>query len=365
VLGLTACGGDTATSSPPAVTAIAVTPGRDSLVPGSTRQLVAKATTAGGSEVGVSMTWTSANNAVATVSSAGLVTAVAPGSVEIRAQAGGVTGTATLVVRDGAVVGAAGGTVSAAQGAVALAIPAGALPATIQLSVAPAEAGGGEQVMSGASYNFGPEGTQFAQPVTLALTYDPAKLPAGLPASAIRVGYFVDGEWEPVLEGAETDAATKKVSVQIRHFSTYGVMTGNYCPRAGEPYITLQPGASWSDVNSASNTCQQTIAFSPYPEAIGKPINTHDFLVTLSAGKTYSITLSGGISGRPASLTVFRGSSVAGQSVYDGSNASTRSVQVTPATTGQYDIEVSSGGFVNGTWSRASFSYSLRISGGQ
>jgi len=343
-----------------------VTPLRDTLVLGTTRQLVAHATTASGSDVNAAFFWTSANSAIATVSSSGLVTAVTPGTVEIRAQASGVTGSATLVVRDGGMVGASGGTVSAAQGAVALAIPAGALPAAVAVTVAAAEASGGEQAVAGALYKFGPEGTQFAQPVTLALSYDPAKLPAGVPASALRIGYLTDAGWEPMLEGATIDATTGKISAQIRHFSTYGVMTGNYCPRpsAGEQYITIQPGSSWSDVSSASNTCQQTVAYSPYPPAIGQTINTHDFLITLEAGKTYSITLSG-ISGKAATLTVFRGSSVAGQDAFDGNTVTSRTVQITPATTGKYDIEVSSGGFVNGTWTRPSFNYTLRVSSGQ
>ena len=367
VFGLTACGGDTATSSPPAVASIAVTPLRDTLVLGATRQLVANATTANGSAASVSFAWTSANSAIATVSSDGLVTAVTPGSVEILAQANGVTGSATLVVRDGGMVGASGGTVSAAQGAVALAVPAGALPAAVALTVAPAEtSGAGEQAVAGALYKFGPEGTQFAQPVTLALSYDAAKLPAGVPASALRIGYLTDAGWEPMLDGATIDAATGKISAQIRHFSTYGVMTGNYCPRAsaGEQYITIQPGSSWSDASSASNTCQQTVAYSPYPPAIGQTINTHDFLITLEAGKTYSITLSG-FSGKAATLTVFRGSSVAGQDAFDGNTVASRSVQITPATTGKYDIEVSSGGFVNGTWTCPSFNYTLRVTNGQ
>ena len=367
VLGLAACGGDTATSSPPAVASIAVTPLRDTLVLGATRQLVANATTASGSAASASFAWTSANNAIATVSSNGLVTGVTPGTVEIRAQANGVTGSATIIVRDGGMVGASGGTVSAAQGAVALAIPAGALPAAVAVTVAPSQtSANSEQAVAGALYDFGPEGTQFAQPVTLALTYDPAKLPAGVPASALRVGYYTEAGWEPMLEGATLDAATGKVSAQIRHFSTYGVMTGNYCPRpsAGEQYITILPGSSWSDVSSASNTCQQTVAYSPYPPAIGQTINTHDFLITLEAGKTYSITLSG-IAGKAASLTVFRGSSVAGQDAFNGTAVASRTVQITPATAGKYDIEVSSGGFVNDTWTRPTFNYTLRVSSGQ
>ena len=52
--------------------------------------------------------------AVATVSASGLVTAVTVGTATITATADGKSGSATMTVKDGGLVGAAGGTVSAA-----------------------------------------------------------------------------------------------------------------------------------------------------------------------------------------------------------------------------------------------------------
>ncbi|MDX2057915.1 MAG: Ig-like domain-containing protein [Gemmatimonadales bacterium] len=84
----------------PSVTAIAVTPGRDTLLTGATRQLAAAVTADQG--VDPSVTWSSQSTAVATVSGSGLVTAVAPGTTTITATSVAtptVSATATIVVR--------------------------------------------------------------------------------------------------------------------------------------------------------------------------------------------------------------------------------------------------------------------------
>ncbi|MEZ4415194.1 MAG: Ig-like domain-containing protein [Gemmatimonadota bacterium] len=94
--------------SPVAVVAIAsagsvaevrVTPASTSLSPGEERQFLASPVDAAGNPVtGVSVTWTTSNAGVATVSSAGLVLAKAAGDAQIRAAAGGVVGTSSLTV---------------------------------------------------------------------------------------------------------------------------------------------------------------------------------------------------------------------------------------------------------------------------
>ncbi len=81
------------------VVSVAVSPTTGSLSPGQTLQLSATPRDAGGLPVtGASVTWSSGNNAVATVSLTGLVTAVADGQATITAESEGVTGTATITV---------------------------------------------------------------------------------------------------------------------------------------------------------------------------------------------------------------------------------------------------------------------------
>ncbi len=84
----------------PSVTAIALTPGLDTLPTAATRQLAAAVTADQG--VDQSVTWSSQSAAVASVSGSGLVTAVAPGTTTITATSvttPTVSATATIVVR--------------------------------------------------------------------------------------------------------------------------------------------------------------------------------------------------------------------------------------------------------------------------
>jgi uncharacterized protein YjdB len=79
--------------------AVAVSPATSSLSAGATQQFQASATDSGGVAIaGSSFSWSSSNTAVATVTQAGLATAVASGTATIRATDGAVSKTATLTV---------------------------------------------------------------------------------------------------------------------------------------------------------------------------------------------------------------------------------------------------------------------------
>ncbi len=82
-----------------AVASVSVTPSPASLTVGQTLQLSATPRDAGGTILtGRSVTWTTGNAAVATVSSSGVVTAVAAGNTSITATIDGVAGLATIAV---------------------------------------------------------------------------------------------------------------------------------------------------------------------------------------------------------------------------------------------------------------------------
>lgn len=83
----------------PGVQTVVVTPAVDTLSPEQHVQLVAKAIAPGGGVyVNKSFRWSSSNDAIASVSDSGMVTAHAPGTVLIAANAENVVGTASLVV---------------------------------------------------------------------------------------------------------------------------------------------------------------------------------------------------------------------------------------------------------------------------
>ena len=79
----------------PKLKSITVSPSSASITAGQTIQLTA---TASPPNTATTFTWASANTAVATVSTSGLVTAVAQGTTSITASSGGVTGSSTITV---------------------------------------------------------------------------------------------------------------------------------------------------------------------------------------------------------------------------------------------------------------------------
>jgi hypothetical protein len=101
-------------------------------------------------------------------------------------------------------------------------IPSGALASNVTITaketagtVSPASA-----TVVGETVTFGPEGQQFAAPVTVTLTFDPSKLPSGQTSSAIVI------QTAPVGSGTFTSLVTAvvdatHVSAKTSHFSTF------------------------------------------------------------------------------------------------------------------------------------------------
>lgn len=93
------CGGSDSNTTPPAqcrVTGVTVTPNAATVPIGQTTTL--SATAAQTNCTGLTPTWSTSSEAVATVSSSGVVTAVAAGTSTITATVSGVAGTATITV---------------------------------------------------------------------------------------------------------------------------------------------------------------------------------------------------------------------------------------------------------------------------
>ncbi len=87
------------TVTPIPVTSVAVSPRTGALIVGQTLQFSATTAAAGGQTLtDRAVTWTSSAAGIASVSSTGLVTAIAPGNATITATSEGVSGTATVTV---------------------------------------------------------------------------------------------------------------------------------------------------------------------------------------------------------------------------------------------------------------------------
>jgi hypothetical protein len=132
-----------------------------------------------------------------------------------------------------ATLGAAGGTVALLGSQVALAIPPGALTTNTTLTatpVVPPSSG----TLPGTSIDLGPEGTTFAQPITVTIAYDPSTLPLGVKPAYLQLEWWNVDHWER-LAGNAVDAVHGTVSALTSHFSTYALLPNavEFCP--GDP----------------------------------------------------------------------------------------------------------------------------------
>ena len=219
VLG-SACGGSATGPTPTTVASVTVTPGSDSIVPQQSVQLTAVARDASGSAVqGASVSWSVTPAGVVTVSGSGVVIGVAAGTATVTALSGGKSATAVIAVSDGGMIGPTGGTITGAGGAAVLIFPAQALatatPISVQPMAAPPAAVG---LVSGAAFEFGPSGTQFAQPVTVKLHYTTGQLPAGVDPTQLQLAVTNGDAWAMV-QGSTVDVNAQTVTGTTTHFS--------------------------------------------------------------------------------------------------------------------------------------------------
>ncbi len=230
------CGGSSEPTPPPApppppppppapapVGSVLLSPTSATLVPQQTLPIAATVLDATGSLLtGRTVTWSSSAAAVASVSSSGLVTALTAGTAPIIATSEGKSSTATITVNDGLFVGPAGGQTTAGSGSVTLTIPPQALTTNTAIGIAFFAAPPDPKFVSGTAYQFGPDGTQFAQPVTIRIHYTTAQA-AGLDPSLFRLGRLVGNTWTE-LPGSSVEVATQSVTGQTSSFSIYGIV---------------------------------------------------------------------------------------------------------------------------------------------
>lgn len=122
----------------------------------------------------------------------------------------------------------AGGTVS--SGNASLTIPAKSLTADTRITESAVSSGlpaapSGKAVVTGTTYDIGPNGTAFGtgKPATLTIKYDPTKLPSNVPESSLALYTLTNGAWQPV-SGSAVDTANNKVTASLAHLSTYGLL---------------------------------------------------------------------------------------------------------------------------------------------
>ena len=265
-----ACGENSAGPNQAAtpVARIAVTPGNAALVPQQTSPLSATAFDGSGNALnGRSITWNSSSTTVATVTDAGLVTAVATGSATITATSEGKSGSATITVGQGGFVGTAGGTVTSADSGVLLVVPAGAVPTGTGLTITPSNdppaPPAGTTAVRGTTYAFGPDGSHFGAPVTVSIRYNPDSLPAWVISGDLILQRWNGTQWS-TLTNITVDPVAHTVTGETPGFSTIGVYFVN-------PQVTLTPSPA------KVNAVQRSVSFTAEISGQGRFLDALQF----------------------------------------------------------------------------------------
>ena len=120
------------------------------------------------------------------------------------------------------IAGASPSVTSLFGGALTLTIPGGASTApqlTVGLTATPKD----DRSVANAAYVFGPEGSTFSTPLTLAIKFDPAVVAAADRSQLWLASFDAAGAASP-LSASTVDLAAGTVTSSISHFSTYGVI---------------------------------------------------------------------------------------------------------------------------------------------
>jgi exo-beta-1,3-glucanase (GH17 family) len=115
----------------------------------------------------------------------------------------------------------------------------------------------------------GPDGTQFAVPATLILSYNEADLPEGAFEANLKKGTVSDDDWT-VIHGSSVNHIEDCVSTEINHLSTYGVLHGTQSIRTVcyDPRWSGDPGSSASTIPSVSELSEDLATVKKYFGAI-------------------------------------------------------------------------------------------------
>lgn len=270
-----ACGGGGTDPAPPPpppptltvpVASVSVDPASVSLTPLQTQALTVILRGASNQILtGRPIAWSTDAQAVATVSSTGVVTAVGPGTATITATTEGRSGTAAITVIDGAQVGPAGGTLTLAGGKVRVVVPAGAVTAPVLITAVPRSSPlpgtpAGWRV-AGQVYDLGPDGTTFALPVTVTLSYDRATLPVWAMTGDLGLLRLSGGQWHG-LDDITVDVSAATISGRTSGFSGFGV-------GVKDPEVSLSPASA--SVNSTHRARTLAVVMAPRGQAMPLP----------------------------------------------------------------------------------------------
>jgi hypothetical protein len=200
-------------------------------------------------------------------------------------------------------IGPDGGTATSADGGAAVTIPPGALSTVIDFAIAPA-ASPPSGALTGTCYDFGPEGTAFIQPVTLALEYDPGTIPAGATAADLQLARAASGVWIPLADSS-VDSLSHVLHGTTSQFSTYGIKVGGTIPDHPDSLIVKLVDSPGPGTDDEFSSLSDAIAYlqahldsealgviqwrTDQPQAVASLIFLFDLRIDVEAGRTATV----------------------------------------------------------------------------
>jgi hypothetical protein len=208
---------------PSGVGSVIVVAPKTQAVPSEEVQLTAVVQDQSGTELrDEPVTWTTSAPAIATVSEAGLVTALAAGTATIAARSGEMDGAVQLTVREGGRVGPEGGILTAFGGTVRLEVPAGAVSSPLSITVDRVDQPSSDpSTVRATGFIVAPQGMALAVPATLSIGYEPGEGPGGVPEFDLRIHRFGAAGRESV--GGAVDAAVHVASAPVTALGMFAV----------------------------------------------------------------------------------------------------------------------------------------------
>lgn len=315
------------------------------LAPGATEQLAVTRTANGEPVPPTSVVWSSSDDAVATVSDAGLVTAVAPGDAIISVTRGAHRLDVAVTVSGCAVGPLPAGTIQGEVTSTDCVFPNGRYADFFSVSTTPGQII--EFMATGLAGSFGYR-----------------------EASADPVASRLYGA--VAINGAPIRIISNGTPFNVYVSGSLGV-TGGYSlvssaptePHHCDVFNFILPGTSFSATVTEANACHYEVQYSPVPEAIGKPLAAHGFNILLTELKSYTVTITGLTDSFDPALTIFGPNGVHAQAAPGPlPSPGTRSVAFTPSQAGYYYIEISGGRFIDDleTWDKQMGTYHLTVS---
>jgi uncharacterized protein YjdB len=280
------------------VGSILLSPPNATLVPQQTLQIAATVLDPTGSVLnGRTVTWASEASGVASVNPTGLVTAVSAGTAGIVATSEGKSSTASMLVREGIYAGPAGGQAVAAGGNVTLTIPAAALTTNTAITIAAFAVPPDPRLIPGTAFEFGPEGTQFNQAVTIKIKYSASQVPPGTSQSLLRLGRLIGNNWSEVA-GSSVDVPTLTVTGQTSSFSVYGAIVS----QAPVASVSVAPAASSVSVGG-STQLSATLRDAANNILTGRTVTWSSSNSAVASVGTSTGLVSGAAAGGPVTIT--------------------------------------------------------------